>query len=476
MLIASIIVTAFLLIGYVGALIFSSKKDKTKYEFKAKSPKSLLIFANFSFFLFGLGLSALSIVLSAANVEKKYSLPFILSGVFFGLITLLLIFLTLFNFVAIRGSTIYVRNFIRIREYKIDDVESIDFFRNTYSVVGKNFGFNLSERSPKSKEIIHLIRKRKDGKIYSLGVNTLEENTTQLHESDNNSDRTTILSEIGKEFRNNFPRYRRNQLLGIGMIMLSFVLIYAGAILFLSIYSNRYEYLISLFIIVPLIIGFLFTFFRIKENLNKELEHTDEWLGNKHKFDNKKVKGAAKNQHFGRFLVLIICAVGLALIGALFGVIVFEQKPVPQSRLTLVTGQFEYTRAITNKNSTDYAIGLKNDTTEYRISAASYQFFDRSFDTDVSVGDVVEIYIDSEGKPASLDYNDRTSWTYAYTIKDDVKEYLSYDNYITGFKKDRSLGVIVFVVCCSISALCAIGIVVSYLVSKSNSKKETIEV
>ena len=105
-----------------------------------------------------------------------------------------------------------------------------------------------------------------------------------------------------------------------------------------------------------------------------------------------------------------------------------------------------------------------------------YKFFDESFDNEIPVGTLISVYIDPNRDPISINYEGRTSWTYAYIVKTDSKEYLSYDGYLKAFNNNKQVGVNGFIVCVSILGLSILATGISFVVYKTRSKKETIDV
>ncbi|MCQ2772514.1 MAG: hypothetical protein MJ238_04480, partial [Bacilli bacterium] len=166
-------------------------------------------------------------------------------------------------------------------------------------------------------------------------------------------------------------------------ILTTYVLMVAivlrGMLLFFL--TKRPAGIFILILFIPTSFIFVFAFFRVKENLEKDLEHDDEWLGNKYKYQNPKVKGYSRNKYIPRVLFLsVLCACSI-LLGAITGGISFSQKPLLESNLKQITGQFDYIRKV----SDDYAIGLIGDGTEYRIGSVEIGHFDKDFIKEISV-------------------------------------------------------------------------------------------
>ncbi len=483
MLIASIIILAFFVIAYIGILTFRfldlRKKD---YECIVRAPKALTIFAHVFYILFCIGVS-IGAVLFIAFVENDTKGALIFIALFFGALGLAILILVTFPFVALKGNVIFRRNLFKIKTIEIENIRSIDYSQMMY--VGRVCNIILKDgskvevyaSSKGADELINSVKDRKEGRIYYSGAID-SENSEPLNEEhiiEPNEERMT-LAQIGKEFRVNFPNYKRKQQLIylFGFLSIPLIMICVSLILFIT--SKKTIWMICTVLAFIVLFMFGIMFFVFKENIGKELQHDDEWLGNKHKFEDPRVKGSAKKK-FKSSLALPITLIACSLsVGGLTYGIEGNNKPIPQSQLIEISGEFEYIRNSGDKFEDEIAIGLKNDITEYRISSLDYPYFDSSFKTEVSIGDMVTIYIDSARKPNSLNYEGRTQWNYAYIVKSNAKEYLTYDNYLIAFSKNHQGAFVLFIVCLSISGACLIWIGTSFAVYKSRSKKETIDV
>ena len=477
MLIASIIILAFFVLAYVGILIFhfiDLKKDD--YECIVRTPKVLMIFAHVSYIVLCIGVS-IAAVFIIAFVENETKGALIFLTPFFGILELTLLIFVTFPFVAIKGNEIYRRKYISIKAIKIEDISSIDFYHHEHIIVFKDeTKITVNEASNGANEFLKLIKERKEGKIYSLNINNVEQ-SEPIDDSQSpeiNKERMT-LAQIGKEFRENFPKYKRKQQLIylIGILNYPFVLGIVSLVFFILTRKLLWLTILILCFVVFVMYGSIF--FVANRNMDKELEHDDEWLGNKHKFDNKKVKGSAKKK--ARILLPSLIAYSLCslAVGVIF-IIQANKEPVPQSQLVEVTGEFEYIRNSGDRFEDELAIGLKDDATEYRISSLDYPYFDLSFKTEVSNGDLVTIFIDKTSKVNSINYEGRTQWKYAYAVSAKAKDYFTYENYLDAFNKNQQKGTAIFIVSISLASLYLVAIGVSSIIFVSRSKKETIEI
>ena len=477
MLIAAIVILSFFVLAYIGILIFhflDLKKDD--YEYIVRAPKLTTIVAHAFYIFINIGISAGAVVLMALVENDTYG-GLIFLVLFLGSLSLLLLIVVIFPFVAVKEKSIYKRTLFTIKVIKIEDVRSVDYYKAEHYIVLKNGSrITVNAGSDNAEELLKLVRDRKAGKIYSLNPNNIEQTDTP-NDVQNLEEKEEIitLTQIGKEFRENFPNYKRKQMIiSVGGVS-SIILIIAGGCLAFFLKDKKPFWVFLLVGCVFLLLMFIGIFFKIVNNLDKELQHDDEWLGNKHKFDDIRVKGCAKKKFKNLLPVLIVFAVCSSGVGAICGV-EGNRKPVSQSRLVEVTGEFEYIRNSGDRFEDELSIGLKGDVTEYRISSVDYPFFDLSFKTEVSVGDTVTIYIDSTRKPNSINYEGRTQWNYAYAVSANAKDYFTYEKYLDAFNKNQQGTIIAFIVCASISGLCLLGIGVSFVAYKTRSKQETIEV
>jgi len=477
MLIAAIVILSFFVLAYIGILIFhflDLKKDD--YEYIVRAPKLTTIVAHAFYIFINIGISAGAVVLMALVENDTYGgLIFIV--LFLGSLSLLLLIVVIFPFVAVKEKSIYKRTLFTIKVIKIEDVRSVDCYKCEHYIVLKNGSrITVNAGSDNAEELLKLIRDRKAGKIYSLNPNNIEQTDTpnDAQNLEEKEERIT-LTQIGKEFRENFSNYKRKQMIiSVGGVS-SIILIIAGGCLAFFLKDKKPFWVFLLVGCAFLLLMFIGIFIKIVNNLDKELQHDDEWLGNKHKFDDARVKGCAKKKFKSLLPLFIVVAACSSLIGVICGV-EGNRKPVSQSRLIEATGKLEYFRNSGDKFEEEYAIGLKDDITEYRICSYDSSPFDSSFKTEVPIGDVVTILIDSTRKPASINYEGRTQWNYAYAVSAKGKDYFTYDNYLSGFNKNQQETKVVFVVCVSITGLCLLGIAISFALYKARSKKETIDI
>ena len=125
--------------------------------------------------------------------------------------------------------------------------------------------------------------------------------------------------------------------------------------------------------------------------------------------------------------------------------------------------------------SDDYAIGLKGNPVEYRISSIELHETDRSFKEELHAGDTVYLYVDGTREDASISYQDKTAWNFAYVFKTDSKTYLSYEGYLRANARNTRIGFIICYVSSGATIIALGTIPFAYVRYKKDAKKERIE-
>ncbi len=476
MLITSIVILSLLILGFIIIIVLTKYPKDKEFEIRTKTSNLVIGLAYFCFFIFGIGLSVVSLAEILSTGEKSNNLVFVIIGGGFGLFTLLLVLLVHSRFEAIKGDKIYVRRFLKIRIFDIKNIRTIDStVDGDYSVTGVPvFAFNIDKHTIGAEQFINLLKER-SSKLFTEEANNEKETDGVLIDAQDKE--SEVLSELGREFRENYPKYKKKQLTGELIVYAIFLLAFLGGGLIGYFSTKNARWLVVTFLCIPLFFVFLVAFSLTRKNYGKELEQDDRQLGYRHRFENKKVKGAAKHSFIVSLVFACMFGITSLLMGLIIGIPSLSSSPVKQENLVMVSGEFEYMRRIPNSRYGDnYAIGLKNDSTEYRISSMDYEFFDKNFKNEVVTGTIVSIYINSNRDPISINYEGRTSWTYAYIVKTDSKEYLSYDGYLKAFNNNKQVGVNGFIVCASILGLSILATGISFIVYKTRSKKETIDV
>ena len=469
-----IVVTLFVLI-----LVFSRYPKKDNYDIKTKPSKLIYGLSHFFFCFMSLGMNigVLVMVLISEDGEIAPALVPMLD-IAGGLFGLLVVYFTHIQFEAIKDDTVYYRRFIKIKTINIKDITSVAFIpgRGFYVYLMDKAAFSMDQRTVGGEDLANLIQERKKNEIFFSNSSNPSSDPASL--SDEDAKKVEIFKQIGAELRANFKNYKRNKLLSTSLLIFS-IIGFAIALL-LYIYFKRNNPMMLLYVVFALVavVVTIASIIKLNGKYNQELNKDDITLGYDHRLENKKVKGHSKRIFISSIplfaMIGSFCLVA-ALMSAFFSHGVFTQ-PIKCEDMVEVTGQFEYIRTITDRYGYEYAIGLIGDTNEYRISDTYLMNFDNNFRKEVSIGTPVTLRISPKDSFIDLKFRDKTSYTYAYTLKTDSKEYLSYSGYIASFKQDHLDAKIVFIVSTSIFGLSFVGLSITYLVAKQNSKKETIEI
>ena len=122
MLIASIINLSFAAIVYFAATIYSSLPDKRGYDVKTYAGKGIYAIGHVGT-LIGLAFLILSVTVSGnPDTDLTGLLSLMVMGPFFALLSTAILFFAKHEFEAIKGDTIYIRRFIRIKEHTLSEL------------------------------------------------------------------------------------------------------------------------------------------------------------------------------------------------------------------------------------------------------------------------------------------------------------------------------------------------------------------
>ena len=475
MLIAAIVVLILNVLLY-GILVayFALDKSKRKYELKTKLPSFLKLLMHVLYFLFGIGFSILAVAVITQTGEKSNNIPFVIIAACFGVFGLFMLFLLESQFEAIDGNRLYLRRFIAIKEIAIDDIRTIDDIGSGYQISTKNgLAFSIAKIGSGPNELVELIKERKSTSSFSLapGSKDFPSQTDAMTEEEKEK-----YADIGRRFREAFPKYRKTQLSVLIVISASVTLSAFLVGLLGYIFTKKPVFVFAL--LSPLVFVFLFLiiFSISKSHLDGELDHDDVWLGYKHRFEDKLVKGCAKRKFalaVGLELTLFACSLLVGLISGFAGGFV---DPIPQDSLVTINGELEYFRTISERFSDSYAIGLKGDETEYRIDSLYVPYFDVSFKTEVSAGSIVSIWVDPNHESYTISYEGRTASVHAYGVVTGEKEYFSYAGYLTAFEKNKAGSMGMFIGGMAIAGGSAAGVCASFVAFRRRAKQESIDV
>ena len=454
MLIGTIISISIFAVSYALILIFFKNEKSVNYEIKTRMPRSYFILAHLLFFTCCLATPIAACVIIDSSVNAATTLVFLPTAI----IGLLVVYMGYAQFEAIKGDKLYVRRFIKIREIKIEDVRSIEVAGRSYAIESQGFTLIIYGKNVNAEALIELLKSRKNDGYYHLNDDCVVYSDQEEREK---------LRRLGREYRENFPKYKRKQLLIIGIGFAVIFLVYFGVMSVVADYFILPELLIYGSILAG---AFIFITLRIKKILERELERDDEYLGFKHGRENVNVKGSAKNKFKVSLLIIIVFCIPALVVSLVVSMDAFDE-PVAKNSLTAVSGELEYIRF----TRYDALIGLKDDPIEYRINSADDGLFDLDFTKEVSVSDAVTVYIVENEEATEFFENGRKGWVYAYVVKTDEKEYLSYENYVEWFENNRNIAFGLFVGGLSFSGVGIIASLIAFAVYKKRAEKETIE-
>ena len=478
MLIAAIIVLIVLILAYIALNIYFLFFDKKDYEIRTKLNNLTIGCFHTLFIVFGLGMASLSIYIYAVQEINEGTIPFLYVGAGAGLFFLAFIWPFNSYFDAIKGDKVYIRRFFKIREINIRDIRTIDsrFDGSTYITEKNGFAFSVSNRALNREEFVKTISELKEGKTFSLNPNAPQSlnKEVEFSSSEEMLEKET-LSDIGKRYRENYNLFRKKHIIKSNLIFFIFFSIFLGGSIALTILFKELICFVLLGLCLISLLIYCWLFPKYLKDLENELQHDDAWLGYKHRYHDKMVKGTAKKR---RNRNLAFCLT-LGLFGV-FGCITtwfsgIQPGYVEKENLIQISGEFEYFRECFGTSDYKYAIGIKGDTTEYCINSREYMFFDKTFSNEVNKDTMLIISINPKDNSENVFYNGRNKQVHAYVIKTNEKDYLSYDGYVNAFMMDRQGAIIAFCICASIIPISISWAVIELVIHNKNSKKETIE-
>lgn len=119
MLIASIINLSFAAIIYLAATIYSFHADKRNYDVKTYAGKGIYAIGHVGTWI-GFVFLILSVAVSGnPDTDLTGLLSLMVMGPFLALLSTAILFFAKHEFEAIKGDTIYIRRFIKIKEHKV---------------------------------------------------------------------------------------------------------------------------------------------------------------------------------------------------------------------------------------------------------------------------------------------------------------------------------------------------------------------
>ena len=456
-----VFIATAVLLAVLYALLKSGykKRDRSVYEVSTGPSKSILVLGHLVF-LVGL----LGIVLEVPFVCLRYDKAdlWCAYGIFsfFAALALLIFCLAYYFYEAVRGDEVFVHRFWRRKSFQVGDIRRIQNIAGMSVVFyGENDRrlFSVDTCMKGIGDVIALINERKPS-----------EPPAEETESESVRESRELLRKMGREYRASYEERRKKLIRRYVPIVLALL---AAFNVVLCLLSDAFTLIKTL----PLSVAyFIVGLWSSLTSLKRELKNDDFWLGNQHKYTNKRIKGASKAKFKAIRIVCILLMVCGVVFSAMFLPFGIGQEPQSYAELTPVTGKMEYWRQ-TYTQSPYFAIGFYDVPTEYRLSSIWVDELDASFFAEVKKGDEVTLYIDgSKDHAFSMRRVSRKQWNDFYALEVNGKAYFTYDDYLKGYKEDRAVwygGVIGGAALAVGSAGTLTG---AYFVCKSREKDEDI--
>ena len=299
MLIAAIISLIVLVLLCAFLDVYFLCIEKRSYETRTRVTSSIIVVMHLFFLICGPGVLSIAIYTYAFQGVNDGNIPFLYVGIGTGLIMLSTLFPFLSYCDGINNDVIYIRRVFKIKQIKIADIRTIDIrFDGAYFISEINgFSFAIRRTIQNREKFLSLLKERK-GNTFSL--NPYVETKTEENDGclEDNVDRETfILNDIGKRYRENYPLYRKTQIIKLSVIMsLVFSGWLAGSIVLIIFYFEDFVGQVLLGMFIVSIIFFVLWFDKYLKDLKTDLKHDNKWLGYKYRFKDKRVVGTAKKK------------------------------------------------------------------------------------------------------------------------------------------------------------------------------------
>lgn len=451
-LVLSIVFLVILIGIYIHLLILAKRVPKEQYDYIYKPPKYYLIISNLVFWIIGIGLLVAATIIGFLKVNDILQLVLAIVGAVIGIFAYYACLISKTYFQAIKEYKVYGGTVHGVSSFEIKDIKSIKLKKTGYYAVDFEGDIHTIEKS--------LIEPLKNIRNNIL-LYPIEETEEEIRQKE-------IFSSLGREYRDNFIYYKKRRYI-IFTVEFIMSLVISSIIIYLP-FALNYNLVGYIFIgfFSP---GLLFLFIRfllMKKAYKTELEKDNYELGLRHKFENKKVKGASLH-----FYSIFFTWFGFLLI---FGVIisigtyrVYARDPVKQENLTVVYGELECYSSIDSEPS----FGIKNYTVKFMIPSIGASYVDKSFVDEVKVGDYITLYV--EGNPR------KARWWSNYvddiaTITFNNKQYYTYENYLNTVKERKGIYLNFFIVGITSTSVSLAVYVTCVIKSRFDRKKEVIEV
>ena len=464
MLITFIVTAAVLAVLYLLTNVFYKKSDRSQYDYVTAPSKPYLILVHT---VFGVGMSilALDIVLyffwnDVTGLWCIYGMALLLA--FIGL----LMFCGLcFTYEAIKGNYVYVRRLFTTKIIKVCDIRNVEIVVRAGLAFYDRYNKVLFYADSATQGIYVLI-----GLINERKADIVKEDPEQ--EEIYSEEGKALLLEMGQEYRANYNKHRKKFIL-ISLTVGMTIVVILGIIF--ALVSDDVNTAVFLGVLCALAVIIFVVAVSIAKG--RELSKDDFSLGEVHKYDNKKVKGASKDK-FKKMRIYCLPVIILGAIVAVIMTVVWALGPKEYSydEYAPLTGKIEYCREQPGRYNY-IAIGLEDVPTEYRLTSIFLRELDYSFFNEVKAGDTVTIYVDtSDDRSFSMRGVSKKKFNSFYYLEANGKEYFTYEDFVTSHKRNDAIGVMIAAIGIAAGVASAAALIITYVICKKREKYEEIEI
>lgn len=411
----------------------------------------------------------LILIMLFPKIEHFILLP--IFGSFFGVIGLVLLFAILNQFEAIKDRTIYIRRFIKIKIIPIDEVYSVDNTLWKTLVFSNQYGdklFSMDTFTFRRKEFFKLINERKNKFIYS---DVLEIDSSYKDERVFNQ----TLVDIGKQYRKDF--YKRRKRLKTFMVLESIFLLISLFITVLVLKLNTINSPIVFIFEVAFSFVLVISIFAINRRLRQmqhEISKDDEWVGGKHKYENKHVIG--HHRHKAKTINVFLILLSLIMLpSAIVLPVSYNEKPYKEEEMVRIDGTIEYCGLLYNG---DYVIAFEDNPIEYHISQSQLLYANLLEFRQLKAG--INVYLLTDNKePYKLNRRDtdRKQYKSLFVLRAPLStEFVSYENYCKAIERKRVAGLTIGYGLLAIGATSLLAVPVVWFTVGSRKKGEYIKI
>ena len=423
MITAAIIINACYFSIVVAMLLFAflTKVKKSDYDVMTSTNRGILTFA-IIFTTVNSAIIILGLVLLIIYPNRDYFMLLPAIGTMFGLLGSTLLSSSLIQFEAVKDRTIYVRRFIKIKKIPIDDVYSVDRALGMRYIISDKFGdklFSMDTITYGRAKFFKTINERKTKYIIS---DVLEIDSSFKEERVFND----VLLDIGKQYRKNYYKKRkRYKICGIVGLIVSAIVILETILIIYKLGMG-----IPLALNTSLIVTTVFGIFNIRRRLNQmqhEISKDNEWVGAKHKYEDKRVIGHHK--YLAKNIAKYLLAIAIVSIpsGTFTLPIAHSHNPYKEEELVSVYGKVDYTGILMDGS---YVIAFEDNPVEYQIDSKFLSYADPQLFS-IEAGTNVYLFTDNrEALSMKAEKFRRSEYKKFYVIKAPLSTvFISYESY-----------------------------------------------